>query len=86
MSLLQVEYYLCIQTQRLGYDISFSEQGGMDIEANWDQVRHACPAETAGRQRRGFVGGTYVCVEGNMPQAIPSRVSRSMEQCLPEGH
>lgn len=35
-----VEYYLCIQSQRLGYDISFSEYGGMDIEENWDKVKH----------------------------------------------
>lgn len=33
------EYYLCIQTQRLGCDISFSEAGGVDIEANWDKVK-----------------------------------------------
>lgn len=36
----QKEYYLCIQSNRLGCDISFSEAGGIDIEANWDQVRH----------------------------------------------
>ena len=33
------EYYLCIQTQRLGCDISFSEAGGVEIEANWDKVK-----------------------------------------------
>lgn len=33
------EYYLCIQSERLGYTISFSEFGGMDIEENWDKVR-----------------------------------------------
>ena len=33
------EYYLCIQSQRLGNDISFSEAGGVEIEANWEQVK-----------------------------------------------
>ncbi|KAL4438043.1 hypothetical protein ABPG77_004264 [Micractinium sp. CCAP 211/92] len=33
------EYYLCIQSERLGYTISFSEFGGMEIEENWDKVR-----------------------------------------------
>lgn len=33
------EYYLCIQTQRMGCDISFSEAGGVEIEANWDKVK-----------------------------------------------
>lgn len=35
------EYYLCIQSKRLGSDISFSEAGGVEIEANWDK---ACTA------------------------------------------
>ncbi|KAI3438739.1 hypothetical protein D9Q98_001158 [Chlorella vulgaris] len=35
----QEEYYINIQSERLGYTISFSEQGGMDIEENWDKVR-----------------------------------------------
>lgn len=33
------EYYLCIQSQRLGTDLSFSEAGGVEIEANWDKVK-----------------------------------------------
>ena len=33
------EFYMCIQSNRLGCDISFSEAGGIDIEANWDKVR-----------------------------------------------
>ena len=33
------EYYLCIQSKRLGCDISFSEAGGVEIEENWDQVK-----------------------------------------------
>ncbi len=32
------EYYLCIQSKRLGSDISFSEAGGVEIEENWDKV------------------------------------------------
>jgi succinyl-CoA synthetase beta subunit len=41
------EYYLCIQSDRLGYTISFSEFGGMDIEENWDKasVRVGGPQE-----------------------------------------
>ena len=35
----QQEFYLCIQSKRLGCDISFSEAGGIEIEANWDKVR-----------------------------------------------
>ncbi|KAK9817084.1 hypothetical protein WJX72_009285 [[Myrmecia] bisecta] len=34
------EYYLCIQSNRLGNEISFSEAGGVEIEANWDKVKH----------------------------------------------
>ena len=33
------EYYLCISRQRLSNEISFSEQGGVEIEANWDKVQ-----------------------------------------------
>ena len=34
-----VEYYLCITSSRLGYDISFNEAGGVDIEENWDKLK-----------------------------------------------
>jgi ATP citrate (pro-S)-lyase len=33
------EYYLCVQSKRLGDDISFSDAGGVEIEANWDRVQ-----------------------------------------------
>ena len=33
------EFYLCLQTQRLGTDISFSPAGGVEIEENWDKVK-----------------------------------------------
>ena len=33
------EYYLSVQSKRLGDDISFSEAGGVEIEANWDLVQ-----------------------------------------------
>lgn len=32
------EYYLSIVSNRLGFDISFSECGGIEIEENWDKV------------------------------------------------
>lgn len=35
----QAEYYLCLQSDRQGVTLSFSEHGGMDIESNWDKVR-----------------------------------------------
>jgi len=34
-----MEFYMCIQTERLGCTLSFSDQGGMEIEDNWDRVR-----------------------------------------------
>ena len=33
------EYYLSIQSVRLGCDISFSDAGGVEIEENWDKVK-----------------------------------------------
>ena len=33
------EYYLCVQSKRLGDDVSFSDAGGVEIEANWDRVQ-----------------------------------------------
>ncbi len=33
------EYYLSVQSKRLGDDVSFSEAGGVEIEANWDRVQ-----------------------------------------------
>ncbi|KAL1535005.1 ATP-citrate synthase alpha chain protein 2 [Salvia divinorum] len=33
------EYYLSIVFDRLGYTISFSECGGIEIEENWDKVK-----------------------------------------------
>lgn len=35
------EYYLAIQTQRDGDRISFGACGGVEIEENWDKVKHA---------------------------------------------
>ena len=32
------EYYLSIVSERLGYTLSFSECGGIEIEENWDNV------------------------------------------------
>ena len=29
-----------MQSNRLGNDISFSEAGGVEIEENWDEVKH----------------------------------------------
>lgn len=34
-----VEFYLCIQSNRLDVDISFSLAGGVEIEENWDKVK-----------------------------------------------
>lgn len=33
------EFYLCIQSERLGNTISFSPAGGVEIEENWDKVK-----------------------------------------------
>ena len=33
------EYYFCIQTERSGLKLSFSDHGGMDIEEHWDRVK-----------------------------------------------
>ncbi|KAI8469098.1 MAG: ATP-citrate lyase subunit A [Monoraphidium minutum] len=42
------EYYLSIQSERLGCDISFSTAGGVEIEENWDKVKSVnLPAGTA---------------------------------------
>lgn len=34
-----VEYYLSIQSTRDGVDVSFSEAGGVEVEANWDALK-----------------------------------------------
>lgn len=34
------EYYLCIQSNRLDIDVSFSTAGGVEIEENWDKVKN----------------------------------------------
>jgi ATP citrate (pro-S)-lyase len=42
------EYYLCIQSNRLDIDVSFSTAGGVEIEENWDKVKTiTIPTETA---------------------------------------
>lgn len=33
------EYYLCITSERLFYEISFCDAGGINIEENWDKLR-----------------------------------------------
>ncbi|KAG1669380.1 hypothetical protein FOA52_004031 [Chlamydomonas sp. UWO 241] len=33
------EYYLSVQSDRLGYEILFCEAGGVDIEEHWDKLR-----------------------------------------------
>lgn len=42
------EYYLCIQSNRLDTDVSFSTAGGMDIEENWDKVKTISIATATG--------------------------------------
>ncbi|MEW5317463.1 MAG: hypothetical protein WDW38_008755 [Sanguina aurantia] len=34
-----VEHYLGISTTRLGYEVSFNQAGGVDIEEHWDKLR-----------------------------------------------
>lgn len=42
------EYYLCIQSNRLDIDVSFSTAGGVEIEDNWDKVKTiSIPTATA---------------------------------------
>ena len=33
------EYYLAVSSERLTYEISFCDCGGMNIEEHWDQLR-----------------------------------------------
>ena len=33
------EYYLSVGSERLAYELSFCEAGGMDIEEHWDKLR-----------------------------------------------
>lgn len=39
------EFYLSIDSERLGWTINFSERGGIQIEENWDKVKQIilCP-------------------------------------------
>jgi ATP citrate (pro-S)-lyase len=37
------EFYLSISSNRNGFEISFSECGGIDIEENWDKVMIEIP-------------------------------------------
>lgn len=35
-----MNHFGAVQSNRLGNDISFSEAGGVEIEENWDKVKH----------------------------------------------
>ena len=51
------EYYLSVSSERLTYEISFCEAGGMDIEEHWDKLKtvkfDTNEALTGGRERVG---------------------------------
>ena len=71
------EYYLCIQSNRLGCDISFSEAGGIDIEANWDKVRLV--TVLTGQQ---LTGGVLAPLIAGLPLEIRNRMEAFISACF----
>lgn len=59
------EYYLCIQSNRLDIDVSFSTAGGVEIEENWDKVKTiSIPTATAITGKPLHAYYAVVCIIG----------------------
>lgn len=59
------EYYMSVQSDRLGYEILFCEAGGVDIEENWDKLR-TIKFDTADE----LSGGTVAPLISTMPLEV----------------
>lgn len=72
------EYYLCIQSNRLDIDVSFSTAGGVEIEENWDKVKTiTIPTETAINSEQPAPGKQAARLGGS------SRNSTGCTVCVP---
>lgn len=72
------EYYLAITSERDGDTIHFSEQGGIDIEENWDKVHHiVIPTLQEEVNFSGVSFGGY-----NSGHSIPTPLLSSIPQSL----
>mmetsp|Transcript_6541 Transcript_6541/g.18864 ORF Transcript_6541/g.18864 Transcript_6541/m.18864 type:complete len:425 (-) Transcript_6541:108-1382(-) len=69
-----VEYYLCIQSQRLGDAISFSDAGGIEIEENWDRVK-TVTIPTAGEAD----GDALAPLLGSLPLELRPAIERFIQ-------
>eukprot|EP00775_Hariotina_reticulata_P011454 gene11454-11600_t len=71
------EYYLCIQSNRLDIEVSFSTAGGMDIEENWDKVKTiTIPTATA------ITGDVLAPLVSALPLEIRPTIEAFLANCL----
>lgn len=71
------EYYLCIQSNRLDTDVSFSTAGGMDIEENWDKVKTISIATAT-----AITGDVLAPLVSSLPLELRPTIEAFLANCL----
>ena len=65
-----------MQSNRLGYDISFSEAGGVEIEENWDKVRHVTL-----EVEQPAAGGVLAPLLSGLPLELRAKMEAFIQAC-----
>uniref|UniRef100_A0A383VJY3 ATP citrate synthase n=1 Tax=Tetradesmus obliquus TaxID=3088 RepID=A0A383VJY3_TETOB len=71
------EYYLCIQSNRLDIDVSFSTAGGVEIEENWDKVK-TITIPTA----QSITGDVLAPLVSGLPLELRPTIEAFLANCL----
>jgi hypothetical protein len=64
------------QSNRLGYDVSFSEAGGVEIEENWDKVRHVTL-----EVEQPAAGGALAPLLAGLPLELRAKMEAFIQAC-----
>lgn len=71
------EFYLCIQSNRLDIEVSFSTAGGVEIEENWDKVKTiTIPTAT------GITGEVLAPLVSGLPLELRPSIEAFLANCL----
>lgn len=61
-----VEHYLAIERVRAGWQISYSEKGGIEVESSWDQVKSILyPSDSLPKPVNSFIQSILPILESN---------------------
>ena len=70
----------CAQSNRLGYEVSFSEAGGVEIEENWDKVKRV----TLGTEQPAS-SGALAPLLSTLPLELRAKMEAFIQACYEVG-